>query len=580
MSKFSISKTIHTEVLIIGAGAAGIRAAIALQEKGGDCLIVSKRKFGDAHTWFASGGINASLGSLDPEDRWEIHAADTLREGHFINDAKAVEIVCKNAPQAIKELHDWGCDFNLTDDGKIDQRFFGAQSFRRTCFVGDKTGRAILDTLVAKAKEMDIQVQDGVYVFELIKKADQVVGALAFDLHAEELVYIKCKAVVLATGGHASIYARSSSRPDENTGDTVYLAYEAGASLRDMEMVQFHPTGMVKPKAYEGKLVTEAVRGEGGYLLNKQQERFMKRYSPEKMELDARDEVARAIYKEIEAGKGTENKGVYLDISHKDADSVKSRLPKMYERFKDLGIDITTTPMEVAPTSHYSMGGVKVDFANGSTGIAGLYAIGEATGGLHGANRLGGNSLIETVVLGRLAGEDLVNSNTVSDSNTSETGSNLDQTLDLYQLRRWAPNPEEVIAKVKNLMWDLAGIVRNEKQMVSCHQRLKAIKSEIEDNGFQSDQLDFRQLTMNLDLRNILLSAEIVVMSANFRKESRGAHYREDYPKASELWKTNICCKKSSTGQIVIKTETPTAVSKGVAKALAEEHTLNYHQLE
>lgn len=580
MSKISIAKTIHTEVLIIGAGAAGIRAAISLQQQGKDCLILSKRKFGDAHTWFAAGGINASLGSLDPEDRWEIHAADTLREGHFINDAKAVEIVCKNAAKAIKELHDWGCDFNMTDDGKIDQRFFGAQSFRRTCFVGDKTGRAILDTLVAKAKDLNIKVQDGMFVFELVKRADQVVGALAFDMHAQELVYVQCKAVILATGGHASIYVRSSSRPDENTGDTVYLAYEAGASLRDMEMVQFHPTGMVKPKAFEGKLVTEAVRGEGGYLLNKQQERFMKRYSPEMMELDARDEVARAIYKEIEAGKGTENQGVYLDISHKDPEAIKSRLPKMYERFKDLGIDITTTPMEVSPTSHYSMGGVKVDFANGSTGVPGLYAIGEATGGLHGANRLGGNSLIETVVLGRLAGEDLAKSLEKSRLHDSEVGSNLDQTLDFYRLRRWAPNPEEVIDKIKNLMWDLTGIVRNEKQMVDCHQRLQAIKSEIEDHGVQADQLDFSQLVMNLDLRNILLSAEIVVMSANFRKESRGAHFREDYPEASENWKTNICCQRSATGHIHISTQAPSAVSDGIAKALAEEHALNYHQLE
>ncbi|MFN6943636.1 MAG: L-aspartate oxidase, partial [Cytophagaceae bacterium] len=362
-----ISKTINVNVLIVGTGAAGIRTAIELQNNGISCLMLSRRKHGDAHTWMAAGGINASLGSLDPEDRWEIHAADTIREGHFINDAKAVETVCQNAPNAIKELQEWGCPFNLTSDGKINQRFFGAQSFRRTCFVGDKTGKAILDTLINKAKELQLPYQEEVCIIKIVKEKGKVAGAIGIDLKSGEFILFQSPVVVLACGGYSSVFNRSSSRADENLGDAIGLAYDAGAHLMDMEMVQFHPTGMVKPDKFLGKLVTEAVRGEGGRLFNALGERFMEKYSPDQMELDARDVVARAIKKEIMNGRGTKNKAVFLDISHQGAKYIKERLPQLYSRFKELGIDITKEPMEVSPTSHYSMGGIEVDFHSGET---------------------------------------------------------------------------------------------------------------------------------------------------------------------------------------------------------------------
>ncbi|HSJ69157.1 MAG TPA: FAD-binding protein [Anditalea sp.] len=579
MFSFKISKEIKTDVLIIGAGAAGIRTSIALSENNITSLLVSKREFGDAHTWMAAGGINASLGSLDEEDRWEIHAADTLREGHFINDPNAVEAVCKNAPDAIKELDDWGCPFNKTEDGKINQRFFGAQSFRRTCFVGDKTGRAILDTLVEQAKKRDIPCHDGIYIFQIVKKEGKVLGALGLNKKNKEVIFYKSPYVVLAAGGYASIYNRSSARKDENIGDTIYLAYEAGARLMDMEMVQFHPTGMVKPEDYLGKLVTEAVRGEGGHLLNRHKDRFMTEYSPEMKELDARDEVARAIAKEIFNGNGTENNGVYLDISHKDEEFIKSRLPKMYDRFKELGIDISKEPMEVSPTSHYSMGGVEVNFETGATNIEGLYAVGEATSGLHGANRLGGNSLIETVVLGKLSGENIAR-NYISGSKYDAPTDFLKDLEGDYEKMVWVNKPLEIINKVKNLMWEHAGILRNEELLKEGASKLENIKSEYQDKTVSLEELSFEEIWQNLDLKNVLLSSELVLRSAIERKESRGAHYREDYTDTSEEFKLNILCSKNDNGKLSIDSKSVGQPSKGVQKALDENHSLDYHQLE
>lgn len=579
MFSFKISKEIKTDVLIIGAGAAGIRTAIALYEHDISSLLVSKREFGDAHTWMAAGGINASLGSLDEEDRWEIHAADTLKEGHFINDPKAVESVCKRAPDAIKELDEWGCPFSRTDDGKINQRFFGAQSFRRTCFVGDKTGRAILDTLVEQAKKRDIPCHDGVYIFDIVKNEGKVIGALGIDKKSNEVIFYNSAYVVLAAGGYASIYNRSSSRKDENLGDTAYLAFQAGARLMDMEMVQFHPTGMVKPEDYLGKLVTEAVRGEGGHLLNKNQERFMTEYSPEMKELDARDEVARAIAKEISKGNGTENNGVYLDISHKDAEFIKSRLPKMYERFKELDIDISEKPMEVAPTSHYSMGGVEVDFENGATNVEGLYAVGEATSGLHGANRLGGNSLIETVVLGKLSGENIAK-NFKKKDNDNVSPDHLRDLQNYYRDNEWVKYPGDIMKKVKDMMWEHAGILRNENQLEDGIRKLENIKKEFKSNTVTVDELSLDEVWQNLDLKNVLLASELVLKSANRRKESRGAHYREDYTDTNDEYKLNILCSKGESGELLIETKPIDKISEGIQQALDEDHSLDYHQLE
>lgn len=574
MDTLQVDIELHTDVLIIGAGAAGLRAALALHEENLSCLIFSKRRFGDAHTWFAAGGINASLQSHDPEDRWQIHAADTLREGHFLNDSRLVEKVCRGAAEAVGELDDWGCSFSRTPSGKLDQRFFGAQSFRRTCFAGDKTGRAILDTLIDQVKASNIDVMDGIHVFHLHLIEGEVAGALAIDLATHKIVFIHTGKIVLAAGGHSSIYSRSSSRPDENIGDAAFLAYESGAELMDMEMIQFHPTGMVTPPEYVGKLVTEAVRGEGGHLLDKDRRRFMADYSPTQMELDARDEVARAIFSEIEKGNGTVNEAVYLDISHIDAKDIKERLPDMYQRFSELGIDLTKDAVEVAPTSHYSMGGIVIDPNTCSTCVAGLYAVGEATGGMHGANRLGGNSLIETVVMGKICGQAIAQANEAQYQKAPNPNKALHASL---ANQRFHNNPTSVIEKIKKTMWKYAGLVRTEENLEKGLSVLTSVeKSLLTDIEVIHSN---RDLALNFDLNSILTTAGIVLQAAAYRRESRGAHYRSDIPESSEQWRINLICKKGENG-LLIKKRTPYAPSREVEVALDENHSLNYHQLE
>ena len=387
-------ETVSVETLVVGAGAAGARAAIEMVESGvdpEDVLVIGKRSHGDAHTTWARGGINGALGTHDPEDDWTIHAADTLKEGHFVNDPKKVEAVTREMPALLRELDEWGMAFSRTDEGDIDQRYFGAQSFRRTAFAGDHTGESLLNTLVARAQSLSIPYRENVFISKLVTENDRILGAAGYDMDTGEFLLFDADVVILAAGGYTSLYERHSSRDDENTGDGPALAALAGATLQDMEFVQFHPTGMVGDRygeAWDGRLVTEAVRGEGGRLFNAEGERFMERYSPDQMELDARDVVARAIASEIEAGRGTKNGGVYLDISHREREFIQERLPRMYERFAELGVDMAEEPMEVAPTAHYGMGGVVVD-EHGETEVDGLYAIGETMVGVHGANRLG-----------------------------------------------------------------------------------------------------------------------------------------------------------------------------------------------
>ncbi len=574
-----VTREKKVDVLIVGAGAAGIRTAIALHHYNISCLLVSKREFGDAHTIMASGGINAALGSLDPEDNWAIHAADTLREGHFINDPKIVEHVCKYAPEAVKELDNWGCPFNKTETNSINQRFFGAQSFRRTCFVGDRTGKAILDALVDKAKSLNIPCEDGIYIFQILKEKGRVVGALGLDKKHKEFIRFKSSCVVLAAGGYASIYERSSSRPDENLGDTIHLSYQAGAKLMDMEMVQFHPTGMTAPESYIGRLVTEAVRGEGGYLFNSLGDRFMKEYSPEKMELDARDEVARAIAKEIEKGNGTAGDGVYLDITHKDAEFIKKRLPKMYNRFMELGSDIAKEAIEVAPTCHYSMGGAEVDLQSGATNVPGLFAVGEAISGMHGANRLGGNSLIETLVLGNTFGQRIAETLDFLENEGPSAGSEQNRN-EYLQTLKGCEEPLALVQKTKKIMWKHAGIIRKETFLRKGLEEIQELKEEWNACSKPIEKLSFDKIWQNLDLRNVLLSAELVLKTALYRRESRGAHYREDFPKTEENWKKNILVSKGEKGQFQLETKSQGPVSPEVEKALQRNYSLSYHQLE
>lgn len=574
-------ETLRTEVLIVGAGAAGLRTAIELRRHGIDCLVVGKREHGDAHTVWAAGGINASLGNVDPEDRWDIHGADTLKEGHYICDPRAVELLAKHAPERVRELEAWGANFSKTEDGRINQRYFGAQSYRRTCFVGDRTGEAILGTLVSKAKDVGVAYRQNLFISKLLKRDGRVVGAAGFDMDKGNFVVVNAKATVLAAGGLTALYYRSSSRKDENTGDAAALAYEAGATLKDMEFVQFHPTGMIKPEPMSGRLVTEAVRGEGGRLFNREGERFMERYSPEQMELDARDVVARANYQEIQAGRGTEDGGVFLDISHRDAGFIRERLPKIYGQFKEHGVDITQQPMEVAPTAHYVMGGVKIDFDTGETTVPGLFAVGEAVAGVHGANRLGGNSLAETVVFGQIVGQHLARQVDAMPSLLPDEGEVQAQLTHLAELSRANGDVtvDELIDELGELLWDHAGIVRTAEGLERGLKKLGTLQSSAASIAVNSD-LTSVAFEYACNLRFMLLAAEAILRGALLRDESRGAHHRSDAPMRKAQWEKNILYARDGTGAMKLWTAPVAEVPPEIRKALAEEHALDYHHLE
>jgi len=572
------AETVDTPVLIIGAGAAGLRVAIELAQRGVGCLVIGKRRHGDAHTRWAAGGINASLGTLDPEDRWEIHAADTLREGHFVCQPRAVELLAREAPERVRELKAWGCDFNLTDDGRIDQRYFGAQSFRRTCFVGDRTGEAMLRTLVERARTLGVSYRENVMITRVVVVQGRAVGAAGFEIGTGEPRVFRAAATVLAAGGCTALYRRSSSRADENTGDATALALDAGATLRDMEFVQFHPTGMVHPPEMRGRLVTEAVRGEGGRLFNADGERFMERYSPEQMELDARDVVARAIYREIREGRATTQGAVRLDISHRDADFIHERLPKIQAQFLEQGVDITREPMDVAPTAHYAMGGVRVDFDTGATEVPGLYGVGECTSGVHGANRLGGNSLAETVVFGQITGAHLAERfggtelPTLPPTLVREHG---DALADLLA-GGGEHDPRDLVAELNTLLWDHAGIVRSAEGL---HEGLAALQAVRERAGrLRGGTPECLEWATNL--RFMLSTAETILRCALMRSESRGAHFREDFPQLDPEWEQNILCSHASDGELRMWTESVPPVPEPVRTALREEHRLDYHHLE
>ncbi len=575
---------VKTDVLIVGAGAAGLRAAIELARDGVDVLVLGKRRHGDAHTVWAAGGINASLGNLDPDDRWEIHAADTIGEGHFVNDPRAVEILAREAPERILELRDWGCPFSLTEDGELNQRYFGAQSFRRTCFAGDTTGEAILGTLVAKAKEEGVSYREDVYVTKLLKSGGRVNGAAGFDMRSGRHLLFGARAVVLAAGGYTSIYRRGSSRPDENNGDAAALAYEAGAALKDMEFVQFHPTGMVEPEGMDGRLVTEAVRGEGGRLYNAKGERFMEKYSPRRALLDARDVVARANYREIRDGRGTPDGAVLLDISHRDPAYIKDRLPNMYEQFMEQGVDITKEPMKVSPTAHYGMGGIEVDPRTGATAVDGLFAVGESTAGVHGANRLGGNSLAETVVFGKILGsrlaevlDDLLPHVPLDEDAAEDHFAALDALA--VGTEGGGRDPGELIDELRDLVWDHAGIVRTGDGLREGITKLRDLKQRAGELAIPDAALG-RRLEHALNLRAMLTAAEAVMRGAFAREESRGAHHREDFPEEADGWRKNVLCAGDEGGGMHLWTEPVAEVPAEIQKALDEDYSLDYHYLE
>ena len=529
-------------VLVIGTGAAGLRAAIAAHQAGSEVVVVGKRRRDDAHTVLAAGGINAALGTVDPQDSWQQHFGDTLREGYFLADPRVVELMATEAPAAVLELADWGAPFARLPDGRLDQRFFGAHRWRRTCYAGDWTGRAILRTLAAKVAELGLTVIDDQYVSQLLVADGVCFGALAFDLETGERTVFLADAVVLATGGHTRIWRRSSSRRDENTGDGMYLALLAGCRLQDMELVQFHPTGMVAPEEAAGILVTEAVRGEGGVLKNAFGERFMARYDPERMELSARDRVALANYTEIAEGRGGPNGGVFLDITHLGKDAILEKLPRMYRQFLEYQmLDISQQPMEVAPTAHYSMGGVVVDPETHATDVAGLYAAGEVTAGLHGANRLGGNSLAETVVFGRRAGEAAAGYSASRDVQlrarrvVDAAGEEL--TSFIRHGREFARPLQRTL---RDAMWETCGVVRDQAGLRRGLERVAELRERAREVDVRPTAEGYADLAHALDLRASLAAAEATLLGALARNESRGAHQRRGYPELDPELQVNL----------------------------------------
>jgi len=529
-------------VLVIGTGAAGLRAAIAAHQAGSEVVVVGKRRRDDAHTVLAAGGINAALGTVDPQDSWQQHFADTLREGYFLADPRVVELMATEAPAAVLELADWGAPFARTPDGRLDQRFFGAHRWRRTCYAGDWTGRAILRTLTAKVAELGMTVVDDQYVSQLLVSDGACFGALAFDLETGARTVFLADAVVLATGGHTRIWRRSSSRRDENTGDGMYLALLAGCRLQDMELVQFHPTGMVAPEEAAGILVTEAVRGEGGVLKNAFGERFMARYDPERMELSARDRVALANYTEIAEGRGGPNGGVFLDITHLGKDAILEKLPRMYRQFLEYQmLDISQQPMEVAPTAHYSMGGVVVDPETHATDVAGLYAAGEVTAGLHGANRLGGNSLAETVVFGRRAGEAAAGYSASRDVQlrARRVVDAADEELTSF-IRHGREFARPLQRALRDAMWETCGVVRDQAGLRRGLERVAELRELAREVDVRPTAEGYADLAHALDLRASLVAAEATLLGALARNESRGAHQRRDHPELDPELQVNL----------------------------------------
>jgi succinate dehydrogenase flavoprotein subunit len=541
-SRETKNRTTTANVLVIGTGAAGWRAAIAAPQASAEVRMVGKRARLDAHTVLAAGGINAALGTRDPEDSWEQHFADTLREGYWLGNPRMVEILARESPAAVLELAGWGCEFARTPTGDLDQRFFGAHRWRRTCYAGDFTGRAIQQTVAGKGAELGIQVEDDLYVSRLLVADGVCFGALAFDLQTGERTVLLADAVILATGGHTRLWRRSSSRRDENYGDGMRLALEAGCRLMDMELVQFHPTGMVFPEEAAGTLVTEAVRGEGGVLRNALGERFMERYDPVRLELSSRDRVALANYTEIAEGRAGPHGGVYLDISHRGRDYIADKLPRMYRQFIEWQmLDISREPMEVAPTAHYSMGGIAVDPETHATDVRGLYGAGECVGGLHGANRLGGNSLSETLISGRRAGEAAGAFALESEFFTRSRrviAAALDE-LDAM-IRPGSELARPLQRRLRDLMWERCGVVRNETGINEALGELEELRAAAAHVDVRPGTEGWTDLAHALDLQAGLVVAEATLRCALERRETRGAQIRSDFPELDPALQVNF----------------------------------------
>lgn len=534
------------DVIVIGAGGAGLRAAIESSAFGAKTALICKSLLGKAHTVMAEGGVAAALGNVDPEDNWKTHFVDTFKAGKFLNHWRTVEIFCKEAPERVLELERWGALFDRTEDGKILQRPFGGHSYRRLCHVGDRTGLEMIRILQDQGIHRGMDVFMETTITRLIKDdAGKIAGAFGYVREDGHFVLFRTKAVILATGGLGKLY-KITSNSWECTGDGFALAYEVGADLQDMEFVQFHPTGMVWPPGVRGVLVTEAVRGEGGTLKNSKGERFMKSYDPEKMELSSRDIVSKAIYQEVKAGRGTPHGGVWLDITHLDADKIKRKLPSMWEQFHKLAdLDITKEPMEVGPTTHYMMGGVRVHPETQASSLPGLYAAGEVACGLHGATRLGGNSLSDLLVFGKRAGESaaqyalsLKKSPELNMSQVEEEAKLLLAPLE----REKGENPYAVQSELQDLMQNKVGIWRNGQDLEEALKAFPKLRERAQNVNISGTRIYNPGWHLCRGLPHMIDIAETITRSAWERKESRGAHTRDDCPKPiDDTWgKVNL----------------------------------------
>ena len=580
-------QTFEHDVLVIGAGGAGLRAAIECSALGLKTGVVSKSLLGKAHTVMAEGGMAAAMGNVDPRDNWKIHFRDTMRGGKFLNQWRMAELHATRAPDRVRELEEWGAVFDRTKDGLINQRNFGGHRYPRLAHVGDRTGLEMIRSLQDHGVHQGIDFHMECKVLGLLTDGGRIAGALGLWRETGRFVVFRAPAVIMATGGGGKAWAVTSNSW-EYTGDGIALAYEAGAELMDLEFTQFHPTGMVWPPSVKGILVTEGVRGEGGILLNNVGERFMFNYVPERFapetadsieeadrwflgddsarrppELLTRDVVARAILAEVKAGRGSPHGGAFLDIANRqDAEYIKRKLPSMYHQFKELAeVDITKTPMEVGPTLHYFMGGIRVDADSQQTNVPGLFACGECAAGLHGANRLGGNSLSDLLVFGQLAGAG-AHAYTQSLSKRPEVRDDqitsfMRQSTDILN-REAGTNPYLIHERLQQAMQQYVGIVRTDEDLEKGLEMLETLKREaanVKAHGASQYNPGWHEA---LDLNSLLITSEAVARAALMRQESRGAHTRLDFEGERKEWGAyNIVISKEEAGMRVEKAARP-----------------------
>ena len=597
------------DVLVVGAGGAGLRAAIEAASGGARVGLVCKSLLGKAHTVMAEGGVAAALANVDDRDNWRVHFADTMRGGQYMNNWRMAELHAKEAPDRVRELEAWGAVFDRTSDGRILQRNFGGHKYPRLAHVGDRTGLEMIRTLQDHAIHLGIDVHMECTVIDLFKDGDRISGALAYDRERGRFRLFEAKAIVLATGGIGRAF-HVTSNSWEYTGDGQSLAYRAGAALQDMEFVQFHPTGMVWPPSVRGILVTEGVRGEGGILVNKEGRRFMFDDIPDNYrsqtadneeegwryvqgdknarrppELLTRDHVARCIMREVREGRGSPHGGVFLDISwikskiSNAPEHIKKKLPSMYHQFKQLAdIDITTEPMEVGPTTHYVMGGISVDGDTQMSTVPGLFAAGEAAAGLHGANRLGGNSLSDLLVFGKLAGEHAARyASELSPVRVAADAAERSAQDALEPFGRDAAGPAhegayQVQHALQEMMQELVGIVRREEEMQQALEGLSALRNRAARVSVPGNREYNPGWHTALDLQNLLTVAEAVTRSALERKESRGGHFREDFPEKDAAYAGfNIVARRTDGGEMVVERK-PIVEMRDDLKQIIEEN--------